>query len=129
MPSVKRIFYLEMMWMKKDKEVVIDHAKLAGQLVKSFPRCPMGADMIITQHHGMTSGQGFAVNFKDDISPLSKIIIIAEDVATGMIHQLKDEKQDKKNIVNKEQICQRLYERYKNHTYKKIIDAFTQVTL
>ena len=112
---------------KEDKEIILDHAKMAGQLVKTFPRCPMGADMIVTQHHGMTSGQGFAVSFKDDVSPLSKIIIIAEDIATGMLQNLKDG--DKKAALNKEAIIKRLEEKYKNHTYRKIVEAFNDVTL
>lgn len=112
---------------EEDKELVLSHARLAGELVKTFPRCPMGADMIVTQHHGMTSGEGFAVNYKDDISPLSKIIIIAEDIATGMLQLI--EEGDKKSALNKELIIKRLEERYRNHTYRKIIEAFKKVTL
>lgn len=110
---------------EEDKKIVLEHAKLSGQMVKTFPRCPMGADMIITQHHGMTSGQGFAVQFKDDISPLSKIIIIAEDVATNIL--IKLEEGEKKNAINKQVIMERLVERYRNHTYRKIIDALEEV--
>lgn len=112
---------------EQEKEIVIEHAKLAGQLVKTFPRCPMGADMIVTQHHGVTSGMGFAVNFKDDISPLSKIIIIAEDVATDMLTKIK--KGDKKKLADKEIYADRLREKYRNHTYKKIIQAFEEIQL
>jgi HD-GYP domain-containing protein (c-di-GMP phosphodiesterase class II) len=112
----------------EDKKVVMDHARLAGEMIKNFPHCPMGADMIITQHHGMTSGQGFAVNYKDDISPLSKIIIIAEDIATGILVRLDEEKADKKSAVNKEVIKNRLLERYRNHTYRKIIDTLDNIT-
>lgn len=110
-----------------DKQVVLDHAKKAGQLVKTFPKCPMGADMIVTQHHGMTSGEGFAVNYKDDISPLSKIMIIAEEVATNIIMNTKDSRE--KIVVNKKVIMDHLYEKYKNHTYKKIIRSLEEVNL
>lgn len=111
----------------EDKEIVLDHAKLAGQLVKTFPKCPMGADMIITQHHGMTGGKGFAVNYKDDISPLSKIMIISEHVASHMLTRL--EKGDKTNYNNKDEIMAQLMDRYKSHTYKKIVQAFAEVEL
>lgn len=110
---------------EEDKQTILDHAKLAGQLVKTFPRCPIGADMIITQHHGMTSGQGFAVNYKDDISPLSKIMIIAEEVSTNIL--IEHEKSDGQKInVNREAMTNHLKERFRNHTYKKVIDAFEQ---
>ncbi|MBC74726.1 MAG: hypothetical protein CME64_01805 [Halobacteriovoraceae bacterium] len=112
---------------EEEKTIVLEHAMLAGRLVKTFPRCPMGADMIITQHHGMTNGQGFAVNYKDDISPLSKIIIIAEDIATDILARLKAG--DAKKIADNDSYLERLRERYKNHTYKKIIEAFREVAL
>ena len=105
-----------------EKEVVLDHAKLAGQVVKSFPRCPIGADMIITQHHGMTSGQGFAVNYKDDISPLSKIMIVAEEIATNILSDY--EKEGKKIQVNKDTMIEHLKEKFRSHSYKRIIEAF-----
>lgn len=108
-----------------DKTIVIEHAKLAGEIIQTFPRSPMGADMIITQHHGMTSGQGFAVQYKDDISPLSKIIIIAEDVASNILINI--EQGELKNAVNKGLILKRLTERFRNHTYKRIIDTLENV--
>ena len=112
---------------EQEKTIVLEHAMLSGRLVKTFPRCPIGADMIITQHHGMTNGQGFAVNYKDDISPLSKIIIISEDIATDVLSRVKSG--DTKNISDNKSYLERLRERYKNHTYKKIIEAFEGVTL
>ncbi len=108
------------------KQVVLDHAKMAGELVKTFPRCPIGADMIITQHHGMTSGQGFANSFKDDISPLAKIMIVSEDIAVGILEDINAEKKIKIDTVR---ICNELVNKYRNHTYKKIIDAFHETKL
>lgn len=108
-----------------DKQIVLEHAKKAGHLVKTFPKCPMGADMIVTQHHGMTSGEGFAVNFKDDISPLSKIMIISEEVAFNILMMTKDVEGPVK--INKEAVLENLYDKYKNHTYKKIIKGLEEV--
>ncbi len=110
----------------EEKQVVLDHAKMAGQLVKSFPRCPMGADSLITQHHGMTNGQGFAMSFKDDISPLAKIMIVAEDIAIGV---LINSKKNEKISVDTKAICKQLVEKYRNHTYHKIITAFQEAKL
>ena len=109
----------------EDKKIVLEHASLAGQVVAKFPRCPMGADMIVTQHHGMTNGHGFAINFKDDISPLSKIMIIAEEVTTYILQSVNpNQKEDEKISINKEKVIGILDEKFKSHTYKKIIDAF-----
>lgn len=108
----------------KDKNVVLEHARLAGELIKTFPRCPMGADMIVTQHHGMTNGVGFAVNYKDDISPLSKIIIIAEEAATMVLNDLSKQTEKKKIPLKKDKIIAKLNEKFKNHTYKKLVATF-----
>jgi HD-GYP domain-containing protein (c-di-GMP phosphodiesterase class II) len=112
---------------EEDKQVVLDHAKLAGNMIKTFPKCPMGADMIVMQHHGMTSGVGFAVNYKDDISPLSKIMIIAEEVCSNILADIDNT--EKKFTINMKAMVEHLNERYRNHTYRKIIEAFEQVTL
>ena len=112
----------------EDKETILAHANLAGELVKTFPKCPVGADMIITQHHGMTSGRGFAVNFKDDISPLTKIIIIAEDVCSSILNSTSDSGPGKIK-VNKSAIADNLLEKYRSHSYKKVIEAFRESKL
>lgn len=108
-----------------DKKIVIEHAYLASSTLRTYPRCPIGADMIITQHHGMTNGQGFAVHFKDDISPLSKVIIVAEDITQSILSRLRALEKD---LLQRDELIPRLRERYKNHTYQKIIDAFEKVS-
>lgn len=110
-----------------EKETVLDHAKLAGQLVKTFPKCPIGVDMIITQHHGMTSGKGFSTNFKEDISPLSKIMIISENISSYVLTKLEED--DKEATTDKEAILKVLHGRYNSHAYRKIIEAFAEVDL
>ncbi|MBT4793360.1 MAG: hypothetical protein HON90_17445, partial [Halobacteriovoraceae bacterium] len=123
--SEEDLLFIEGM-LESEKQTIIDHAKMAGDLVKSFPRCPMGADTIITQHHGMTSGQGFAINYKDDISPLAKIMIIAEDIAVSLLSQTETRG---KITIDKEKVCGKLNEKYRNHTYKKVIKAFQEAKI
>lgn len=113
----------------EDKDIILNHAKMASQLVAKISKAPMGSVDIIAQHHGMTSGEGFAVNFKDDISPLAKIMIIAEDITTNIIDQFYLQQKPKNKILDKELIQLRLLEKFKNHTYKKIIKAFEKVAL
>lgn len=113
----------------EDKKVVLEHAALAGDVVGKFPNCPMGADMIVTQHHGMTNGRGFAVNYKDDISPLSKIMIISEEITVMILMTTKDLKTGEKLNVDKDKISKVILEKFKNHTYKKIIEAFGKTNI
>lgn len=106
---------------EQDKQIVLDHAKMAGQLIKTFPRCPIGADLILIQHHGMTNGQGFAINFKDDISPLAKIIIVAEEVSAKILSKANA---GEKLKIDKTVMAAELADKFRNHTYKKIVMAF-----
>lgn len=61
-----------------DKEQVLNHARMSAEVVLGYKKAPLGVDLLIKQHHGMTNGVGFAIEYKDDISPLSKVVIIAE---------------------------------------------------
>ena len=108
-----------------DKEIILDHAQMAGEALKSFPKLPMGADMLVTQHHGMANGKGFAVNFKDDISPLAKVMAISEEIAITI---LNNQKSGAKQLLNRDQMMERLHERFRPASYKKIIEAFAKTS-
>lgn len=108
---------------EKEKEVVINHARLSSEMVKTFPRCPMGADAIILQHHGTTNGMGFTLDFKDDISPLSKVMIISEAFVEELI-RCKNEAKD----PDLEVIKTTLYNRFTKHTYKKLIQCLDNIS-
>lgn len=109
---------------ENEKNVVIEHAYLAGELVKNFKNLPIGADIIIAQHHGMTSGKGFAMRFKDDISPLSKVLMIAEEAAC-YLYQLQ--KQGKKLKDNKDPMIKEIKEKFRTHTYHKLINTLEKL--
>jgi hypothetical protein len=104
----------------KEKELVLNHARLAAEAIISYRRAPIGADLLIKQHHGVTNGIGFAMDYKDDISPLSKIVIISEafvEEFTKMKEGLPE------NQFNPKQILNTLNEKFKRPTYKKIIEC------
>ncbi len=109
---------------EKDKEIVINHARLASDMVKNFPRCPMGADAIISQHHGTSNGMGFALEYKDDISPLAKVLIVSE----AFVDELMKSK-DLGQKINLEAIIESLRAKFTKHTYKKIILALENIAI
>ena len=108
----------------KEKDIILNHAKLAVDALAKYPRLPMGADQIVLQHHGMTNGEGFAVNFKDDISPLAKVMIIAEGFTEELLRTLEDTTQDK---LTKPEIIKALHSKFPRHTYKKIIETLSEL--
>lgn len=107
---------------EKEKEIIINHARLCSEMVKNFPRCPMGADAIILQHHGTTNGMGFALDYKDDISPLAKVLIISEAFIDEII-KYKDSSRE----INLEEIIESIHTRFTKHTYKKIINCLETI--
>lgn len=110
----------------KDKEIVLNHARLAAELLVTFKRAPIGIDLLIKQHHGMTNGVGFAIDFKDDISPISKVILVAEAFIEEFMRKV-DEQNDYK--VNTSELISLLHAKFKRPTYKKIIETLNGITI
>ena len=104
----------------KEKEVVLNHARLAAEVIVTYKRAPIGADLLIKQHHGITNGIGFAMDFKDDISPLSKIVLVSEAFIEEFM-KMRDEKPD--YVLDTKTIISTLNEKFKKTTYKKIIET------
>lgn len=102
---------------EQEKEVILNHAKMAGEIIHKFPQCPMGADQLIKQHHGVTNGMGFAVKYRDDISPLAKVILVAEHFTEEVFRAT-----DQGNKFNKQFVMASLKERYGKSSYNKIVD-------
>ncbi len=110
----------------KEKEVVLNHARLAAEVVITYKRAPLGADLLIKQHHGMTNGIGFALDFKDDISPLSKIVLIAEAFVE---EYMKGKDSEASYQIDLKKILPLLIEKFKKSTYKKIIETLETLPL
>jgi hypothetical protein len=111
---------------EKEKDTVLNHARHAAELVINYRRAPLGADLLIKQHHGMTNGIGFAIEFKDDVSPLSKIVLISEAFVE---EYMKGKELDVNYQINLKQLIAQLKERFSKNTYKKIIDTLETLKL
>jgi response regulator RpfG family c-di-GMP phosphodiesterase len=109
---------------EKEKEIILNHARLSAEFVMKLKKCPIGADLLIKQHHGMNNGVGFAVDYKDDISPLSKVIIIGEAFVQELINLKMTSPASTLDI---QEIIKNLHERFNKHTYKKIIETLASL--
>jgi hypothetical protein len=106
--------------MRSEKQTILNHARLGAEAISQLKKCPIGADQLIKQHHGMSTGIGFATEYKDDISPMAKVIIISESFVEEFLH-FKDEHGNQQiDMVN---IIQNLNEKFKKNSYKKIIET------
>lgn len=110
----------------KEKEIVLNHAKLAAELILSYRKAPMGVDLLIKQHHGMTSGVGFAHEFREDISPLSKIVLISEAFVE---EYFVAKAQDPNFRIDLKKMISILIEKFNRSTYKKIINTLETIRL
>lgn len=108
----------------EEKDVIINHAKEAGNALKRLPKTPIGADTITTQHHGATNGVGFAMDPGDDVSPLAKVILIGEAFVDEFM-KCKDESREP--LVGT--ILEELTYRYTNKSYHKIITTLEKIRL
>lgn len=109
---------------EKEKEIVMNHARLAAELVVSYKRCPMGADILIKHHHGMKKGSGFATKYAEDLSPLTKVLLVAEAFVEQYI-----EITDRKQTPEMKLIIPKLIEEFGIPSYIKIVQTLVNIPL
>lgn len=96
------------------RELVKKHAQLSAELITKYPKTPMGVEQIIKEHHGEKNGIGFAEHFTANLSPLTIVFVLAEDIVSSMIDDGENF-----NLANK--IIQ-MREKYSTQRFQKIID-------
>jgi response regulator RpfG family c-di-GMP phosphodiesterase len=109
---------------EKEKDVVLNHAKMAAEVVVGYKRCPMGADVLIKQHHGMKKGKGFVKFYMEDLSPLSKVILIAEMFVEEFMKAAET-----KTPFNTKVVIPKLISEFKTPSYTKIVQSLVNVPL
>ena len=112
---------------EKDKDIVLNHARLAAEVVVGYKRCPMGADVLIKQHHGMKKGKGFAKFYMEDLSPLSKILLIAEMFVEEFMKAQNSE--DKIIPFNAKLVIPKIISEFKTPSYTKMAQSLVNVPL
>lgn len=106
-----------------DKKKVEHHAiRSATFLAKYYTSIPMGADIIVKQHHGSRNGIGLD-NLSQNISPLSIVFIIAEEWALFAIKNADlDEEIARPRIVNY------LRRKYNLPVFKKVLSVLDKIS-
>jgi hypothetical protein len=111
---------------EKEKNILLQHARMAHDLVLTIPNMPLGAETIILQHHGSRTGHDFASDFADHLTPLAKVALIAHAFAEDYVDRIKANPKDK---VKVEEILNELKLRFSRPTYKKILAPLNQLPL
>jgi len=107
----------------KEKKIVKRHALLAADLVKDHPKLPLGAEVIIKQHHGSRTGIGFN-QMSTSVSPLAVVFVVAEEWT-----QIVLDAQEKEKRVSKKKVLGYLKEKYSKGPYSKVVDALESLEM
>lgn len=105
------------------KELVRKHAQLSAEMVHKFPSAPMGADIIIRQHHGVTHGIGFSESYGGNLSPMTIVLILAEDFTDGILRSAAVD-----SALNVPAKIAQMREKYPTQRFQKIIDLIESIT-
>lgn len=109
-----------------EKELIINHAHMAAKLSEFFVKRPNGVELLINQHHGIINGQGMALDFLDELSPLSKVFIIAE----AFVHEfIKIKEKEMKAKIDCDEMVMLLLLKFNRPTYKKIVETIRDLPL
>jgi response regulator RpfG family c-di-GMP phosphodiesterase len=100
----------------KERELIKTHANEASTLVQKIPNAPLGADVIIRQHHGDPNGIGYPENYSGHLSSLAIVFIVVEEFVGGLLEGLK-------SGHSMADIIKTLESRFTLPSYKKILDA------
>lgn len=63
------------------------HALKSSELVSQYKDCPKEVALIIKQHHGSFSGIGFPQEKSHQLLPLSKILVVSQDLAYSILSE------------------------------------------
>lgn len=105
----------------KEKDLVSKHAQLAAEIVHKYPHAPMGSDVIIRQHHGVTHGIGFAESFTANLSPMTIVFILAENFVDSLIREEGNFDMSAK--------IREMRERFSTQRFQKIIDILEELSV
>jgi hypothetical protein len=107
-----------------DKELLLNHAKLAAEFVALDPQAPKGASEIILHHHGMPDGVGFSMNKSAFLSPVEKLLVVAESFVEEYWRFRKEGRKTKSSDIIKI-----LSHNFTHKSYKPFLDSLNLVSL
>ncbi len=92
-------------------------------LAKYYSAIPLGAEVIIKQHHGSRTGIGFG-EISQNISPLAIVFLIAEEWAIWALRN-----QDIDSALEREKILNKIRRKFDKPGFKKVIATLEKLDL
>lgn len=101
---------------EEDKKLVSEHPFKASEVVTKYKNAPALAGEIIKQHHGSLDGKSFPKTISDEILPLSKCLMAAQELAFNILKNPSTQASDVIKLTTKK------FEGTPLHPYMKIMD-------
>ncbi len=111
---------------RQEKHTLNNHARFAAELVAGLKKTPIGCDQLIRQHHGVNTGIGFAIELKEDLSPLAKVIIISENFVEYFLSKRGKNVNQPFDLA---EAVQSLNEKFTTNSYRKIIEPLITLNI
>src|SRR5690606_13605889 len=102
----------------EEKRQVMNHAVDAVKLLGTHPEANDYIRTVLMQSHGKPNGVGFEDNPGEELHPISKFFIIADNFVKILLNPAMPS--------TKREILPLLYARFTNPSYQKIIKALEQ---
>jgi hypothetical protein len=103
------------------KDLINKHAQLAAEMIQKYPHAPMGTDVIIRQHHGIAHGIGFSTTYGGNLSPMTIVFILAEDLTDRIIRSGHN--------LDYGKVIEQMREKFPTQRFQKIIDIMEKITV
>lgn len=100
----------------EETKLVENHALWTMDFVGGFPSTQFDVNVLIKQHHGISSGVGFPDGYNNYISPLAILFIVCERYAKEIL-----EKNGRK--FNHKEIAENLYDLNERSKYRAVLTA------
>ena len=68
-----------------EKKLVSEHAFLSSEMIRNYSNAPWEAIEIIKQHHGSLKGNEFPAKISEDLDPMAKCLMAAQEIAYDIL--------------------------------------------
>jgi hypothetical protein len=116
--------FLNLEQSRYEKDTILYHARNTSEIIQQFPNAPLGVESVIIQHHGSPTGFGLVPNPQDNISPLAKIIVVAERFVEESYQYLT---QNNFTPEIKQSIIEKMKKNFSKRSYQKLINTLEQL--
>jgi hypothetical protein len=103
---------------EEEKRMVMNHAARAAEILNGHPEFNEYTKTVLLQSHGKLNGIGFEDNPSEELHPLSKVFIVADNFVKILLNPALPS--------SKKEILPLLMNRFTNPSYQKIIKTLEQ---